>query len=191
MQTQLLIDLCIRTGQAEPWCNCRQRVQLQLLLYMYATPVQLIQNCLHMLGQHHTRHALFTSFELLHFCCKRCCECVKERCLADAPGEWMHIRTTIAGVAPEVLQIMRGAFEGTQVEIVSYKAADMWAVGVLLALMLTGGKAFLDPDVTGTPSSSISDEVERMALAAKRQRWVCLWTAVCCAPECNVLHADM
>ena len=94
-----------------------------------------------MLGQYHTSHELFTSFELLHLhCCKLHVQCMKERCLAGAPGEWMHIRTTIAGAAPEMLQIVRSAGEGIQVDTVSYQAADMWAVGLLLALMLTGGR---------------------------------------------------
>ena len=86
---------------------------------------------------------------------------------------------------------MFGANQAIQAEPISYQAADMWAVGLLLALMLTGGMPFLDPDVTRKSSSSISDGIERMALAAKRQEhWVCVWTAVHCAPECNVLRAD-
>ena len=104
-----------------------------------------------------------------------------ERCPADAPHEWMHIRTTIEGVSPEMLHLMRSPELATQVEPVSYQAADMWAVGVLLALMLTGGLLFLDPEATGTSSSSIPDAAERMASVAKRHaQWVCLWIAVQC-----------
>ncbi len=40
---------------------------------------------------------------------------------------------------PEMLHLLRSADEGTQVEPISYQAADMWAVGLLLVLMLTGG----------------------------------------------------
>ena len=147
-----------------------------------------------------TSHALLTSFELLHCHCQQLqmqtanglhIQCMKERCPADAPGDWMHIRAAFEGVAPEVLLFFRNDDEAAQVKPISYQAADMWAVGLLLALMLTGGMPFLDPDVTRKSSSSISDGIERMALAAKHQEhWVCVWTAVHCAPECNVLRAD-
>ncbi len=138
--------------------------------------------CLHILGQNHATHTLFTSFELLHLhCCDLHIQCMEERCPADAPDEWMHIRATFEGVAAEVLQILRSADLATQVEPISYQAADMWAVGLLLVLMLTGGMPFLDPDVTGKSSLSIPDEAERKAFVAKRhEQWVCVWIAVQC-----------
>jgi serine/threonine protein kinase len=105
--------------------------------------------------------------------------CMNERCSADALGDWIHVRASIEGSAPEVLRLFRSAYEGTQLETISYQAADMWAVGLLLALMLTAGVPVLDPDVTGKSSSSISDEAERMASAAKRlEHWVCNRVAV-------------
>ena len=104
-----------------------------------------------------------------------------EGCPADAPHEWMHIRTTVEGVSPELLHLLRSPELATQMEPVSYQAADIWAVGVLLALMLTGGLPFLDHEVTGTSSSSVPNEAERMAFVAKRhEQWVCLWIAVQC-----------
>jgi serine/threonine protein kinase len=136
-----------------------------------------------MLGHSRASHALFTSFELLHLrCCDLHLQCMKERCChADAPDEWMHIRTTISGVSPEMLHLMRSADEDTQVEPVSYQAADMWAVGLLLVLMLTGETPFTVPDVTGKSSLSIPDEAEMMAFVAKRhEQWVCVWIAVQC-----------
>ncbi len=106
-------------------------------------------------------------------------QCMKERCTADAPGDWIHVRASIEGSAPEVLCLFRGAYGGIQLQTISYQAADMWAVGLLLALMLTGGVPMLDPDVTGKSPSSISDEAERMAFAAKRlEQWVCNRVAV-------------
>ena len=100
-------------------------------------------------------------------------QCMKERCTADALGDWIHVRASIEGSAPEVLRLFRSAYEGTQLQTISYQAADMWAVGMLLALMLTGEVPMLDPDVTGKSSSSISDEAERMASAATRlEQWV-------------------
>ena len=93
-----------------------------------------------MLGHNHASHALFTSFQLLHLHCYiLLIQCMKERCPADAPHKWMHIRATLAGVSPDMLHLMRSADEGTQVEPISYQAADMWAVGLLLVLVLTGG----------------------------------------------------
>ena len=44
-----------------------------------------------------------------------------------------------------------------------------------------GGKSFW----------TIADETERRAFVAKRhEQWVCVWTAVDCAPGCSVLHAN-
>lgn len=139
-------------------------------------------NCLRSLGQNHPSHTLSTSFELLHLhCYKLYIQCMKERCPADAPYEWVQIRTSIDNCAPEVLHIMRSAIEATQVEPISYQAADMWAVGLLLVRMLTGGMPFLGPDGTKKSSVSIPDEAERLAFVAKRhEQWVCVWIAIQC-----------
>ena len=42
---------------------------------------------------------------------------------------------------------MFGANQAIQAEPISYQAADMWAVGLLLVDMLTGSTPFLDSDV--------------------------------------------
>jgi len=52
-------------------------------------------------------------------------------------------------VSPELFHLMFGANQAIQAEPISYQAADMWAVGLLLVDMLTGSTAFLDSDVGG------------------------------------------
>ena len=118
-------------------------------------------------------------------------QCIKERGPTDAWNDWVHIRANMEGVSPELLRLMFSADEETQVEPISYQAADMWAVGLLLVLMLTGFTPFLDAEVDGKSSKSIADEAERVAFVAKlHKQWVCVWTAVSCAPGCKVLHAN-
>jgi serine/threonine protein kinase len=148
--------------------------------------------CLHMLGHKHASPTLFASFELLHLhSCNLHLQCVKERGPADASDKWMQIRATIEGMSPELLHLMRSADEATQVEPISYQAADMWAVGLLLVLMLTGGMPFLSPDVAGKTYLSFADEAARKACVAKHHEvWVCVWIVLHCAAGCNILHID-
>ena len=66
---------------------------------------------------------------------------MKERRLAEFPGEWMQLWASIENASPELLHLMLSTDQPDQVEHVSHQAADMWAVGLLLVLMLTGGGA--------------------------------------------------
>ncbi|DBB13067.1 TPA: hypothetical protein ACH3X3_005799 [Trebouxia sp. C0006] len=65
----------------------------------------------------------------------------------DASNEWMQTRATMECVSPELFHLMFGANQAIQAEPISYQAADMWAVGLLLVDMLTGSTPFLDSDV--------------------------------------------
>ena len=123
---------------------------------------------------------LVTSFELLHVHI----QCLKERSLADLSNEWMQLRANIESASPELLHMLCSADQANlnQVEHISYQAADMWAVGLLLVLMLTGRMAFLHPDLTGKTSLPVPDETARKDFVAMRhEQWVCVWTAVHCA----------
>ena len=153
-----------------------------------STQVQLVtidSTCLHVLGHNHASPTVFTSFELLHLPCgKLHFQHVEERCPAGASDDWRHIRATIESVSSEVLDMFRSTDQAAQMEPISYQAADMWAVGLLLVLMLTGCTPFSTPHVT---SLSLDDEAERTAFVANcHTQWVCVWTAVHCALGCNV-----
>ncbi len=132
-----------------------------------------------MLGHKLASPTLITDFELLHVHI----QCLKEHSLADLSDEWMQIRANIEGASPELLHMMCRGDQANRLEHISCQAADMWAVGLLLVLMLTGRMAFLHPDLTGKTSLPVPDETARKAFVAMRhEQWVCVWTAVHCAP---------
>jgi len=143
---------------------------------------------LHMLGHNHaspTFHCYIFTVAIL------CIQCINERGPTDAWNDWVHIRATMEGVSPELLHLMWSADQATQAEPISYQAADMWAVGLLLVLMLTGGMPFLSPDVAGKTYLSFADEAARKACVAKHHEvWVCVWIVLHCAAGCNILHID-
>ena len=99
---------------------------------------------LHMLGHNHaspTFHCYIFTVAILRI------QCINERGPTDAWNDWVHIRATMEGVSPELLHLIWSADQATQAEPISYQAADMWAVGLLLVDMLTGSTPFLDSDV--------------------------------------------
>lgn len=142
---------------------------------------------LHMLGHNLASLTLVTSFELLHVHI----QCMTEHSLADYSGEWLQVRASIESASPELLLTL-STDQADQLEYISYQAADMWAVGMLLVLMLTGAWPFLHPDMAGNTSLPSPDEITRKAFVTElHEQWVCVWTDVHCAPGCIVLHADV
>ena len=111
-----------------------------------------------MLGHNLASLTLVASFELLHVHI----QCMTEHSLAEYSGEWLQVRASIESASPELLLTL-STDQADQVEHISYQAADMWAVGMLLVLMLTGAWPFLHPDMAGNTSVPLPDEITRKA----------------------------
>ena len=159
---------------------------------MHASATRHDQSSLPSHAGSHASPTLFTSFELLHLhSCNLHIQCMEQCCPADAAEEWVEIRASIGGMSPEVLCLVHSAGQATLVEPISYQAADMWAAGLLLVLMLTGSTPFLSPDLARKTDLSFADEAARKASVAKcHGQWVCVWITLHRAAGCKILHTD-